>query len=825
MDKYEFNIKVEKMKKAADRKDYATAAKVADSLNWEKSTNAKILMLIAQIYEKEERYRDARSALTVVYNRVPVGKRIVYKLTELSIKCGDMEEAQDLYREFQEIAPNDPSKLILAYRISVANGDPLEKQIAILEAYSRREFDEKWSYELATLYQQAGKADECVALCDEIILWFGVGPYVDRAMTLKTNFAPLSPEQEEKRANRELYEQKLNEVAAESRKEEVVMKVSEIKSFQRPMRNPLTAPAGSDSKVTSDHIMALEQELAQSIQSNADDQIQPETNQWVTDKPLSVDRVGEDVDGQYTLFRTVEEENGEASLPDQTRTFSFGSMLTKTRRLNSLQELKLAEETVEKVAEEVAEETPVEETVEEVAKKPAPETVEEENIEETSEEIEEAVTEEVTEVAEEEEISEPEEAPEEEIAETADVPKEEEAEDSLEEETTEPEETPKEEIAEPEETPDEEIAEPVETPDEDIAEPEETPDEEISEPEKTSDEEISEPEETSDEDPTVTQDDDEPIDVEFTLDEDFEDDAPKDLIFCQFVTLDEEEPLLNQIKEAHEMAHNTSGIPTAPVARISVDKINHVGLNATLRKLNGRDLLIENAGSLAPVILEQLLDAVMEPTCTLVILLADDVDGMEVLIDNAPELYAYFIPDEEDDEDIEFDLAGFEESLGESAEDDCPRESDDEDDSEDEEDSHANDDEHGDSDDDDSEEDDSEDDDDDDDDRKVGKKTKKDSEKEDEYAGYDTTPLTAAEFTEFLHQYAEQNDCRLDEMAELALAARIDKMELTHVPMTQKSGAQLMDKAIDKAERFTLRSVFLSRYDSEGYLVLKEKHF
>ena len=203
MDKYEFNIKIDKMKKAVERKDYATAAKVADGLNWEKSTNAKVLMMIAQVYEKLERYSDARSALSVVYHRVPVGKRIVYKLTELSVKCGDLDEATDLYREFQEIAPNDPSKLILAYRISTAREEPLEKRISILEAYRRREFDEKWSYELATLYQQAGKADECVSLCDEIILWFGVGPYVDRAMNLKTKFAPLSPEQEEKRVNRE----------------------------------------------------------------------------------------------------------------------------------------------------------------------------------------------------------------------------------------------------------------------------------------------------------------------------------------------------------------------------------------------------------------------------------------------------------------------------------------------------------------------------------------------------------------------------------------------------------------------------------------------
>ena len=732
MDKYELNIKIEKMKKAADRKDYATAAKVADSLNWEKSTNAKILMLIAQIYEKQERYSDARSALTVVYNRVPVGKRIVYKLAELSIKCGEVEEAMDLYREFQEIAPNDPSKLILAYRISVANGEPIEKQISILEAYNRREFDEKWSYELATLYQQAGRSDDCVALCDEIILWFSVGPYVDKAMTLKTQFAPLSPEQEEKRTNRELYEQKVDEVAAEARKKEIVGNVSEIKSFQRPV-NALTAPAGSDPKVTSDHIMALEQELAQSIQSNADEQPQPETNQWVTDKPISVDRVGEDVDGQYTLFRTVEEENGLIHAPGQTRTFSFGSMLSKTRRLNSLQELKLSEQP---------------NIVEEVVNLPEEEAVD------LPEENEIAV-----------DLPENDE-------ETVDLPEEDEIAVDLPEEDEEP----------------------TDLPEEDEEETEALPEEDEEEPE------------------------------EFTLNELFEDDTPKEKIFCRFVTLDEDEPLLNQIKAAHEEAHEISGIPSAPVARISVDKINHVGLIATLKKLNGRDLLIDNAGALAPVVLDQLLDAVMQPTCSLVILLADYDDGIEELIDKAPELYAYFCDENESDEDedeeldnISFDLAGFEKSLAEEDDDaedknDASEESDDDSDKG----------EDGDKDEDD---DDSDDDDDDDDDDKKSRKKSKKSEKEDEYAGYDTTPMTADEFILFLHRYAEENDCRLDEMAELALAARVDKMELTRTAMNQKTGAMLMDQAIDKAERFTVRSIFFSRYDSEGYLVLKEKHF
>ncbi len=769
MDKYELNIKIEKMKKAADRKDYATAAKVADSLNWEKSTNAKILMLIAQIYEKQERYNDARSALTVVYNRVPVGKRVVYKLAELSIKCGDIDEAMDLYREFQEIAPNDPSKLILAYRISVANGEPIEKQISILEVYNRREFDEKWSYELATLYQQAGRSDDCVALCDEIILWFSVGPYVDKAMTLKTQFAPLSPEQEEKRTNRELYEQKVDEVAAAARKKEIVGNVSEIKSFQRPV-NSLTAPAGSDPKVTSDHIMALEQELAQSIQSNADEQLQPETNQWVTDKPLSVDRVGEDVDGQYTLFRTVEEENGVVHAPGQTRTFSFGSMLSKTRRLNSLQDLKLSEmmnvETTLSEDNEVTIDLP--EKNEEVIDLPKED---EESIDFPEED------EETVDLPEEDE--EPVDLPEEE---TGDFSEEEDEDANL----------PADEQEETEDLPVEDEQE----------ETEDLPAEDEQEETKDLPAE-DEQEETED---LPVEDEAEEAPEEFTLNELYEDDTPKEKIFCRFITLDEDEPLLSQIKEAHEEAHEISGIPSAPVARISVDKINHVGLTATLKKLNGRDLLIDNAGALAPVVLDQLLDAAMQPTCSLVILLADNEEGIETLIDNAPELYAYFCDEEECDEDekvedISFDLAGFEKSLAEETVDSEDKEEDSED----------------------SDVDDDYDDDDDEDDKKSRKKSK--NSEEDEYAGYDDTPLTADEFIQFLHRYAEKNDCRLDEMAELALAARVDKMELTRTPMNQKTGAKLMDHAIDKAERFTVRSIFFSRYDSEGYLMLKEKHF
>jgi thioredoxin-like negative regulator of GroEL len=377
VDKYEFNIKVEKMKKAMDRKDYATAARVADGLGWERSTNAKVLMMVSQIYEKQERYTEARNALTTVYNRVAVSKRIIYQLAELCVKCNDIDEALALYKEYQEIAPNDPTKLILAYKISTARGDDLEKRISILEAYRRREFEEKWAYELATLYQQAGRGSDCVALCDEIILWFGVGTYVDKAMTLKVAYEPLTPEQEDRRTNKDYYEQKLAEVVAQSTSIIRVSEETKTDAISENISNPsedennpsgYSVPAQDEYPEDEDSAspavkeaalhLTLEQELAQAIQSTSDEfTTETKSNEWITDKPISVENVGEDVDGQYALFRTPSEEIGEPLVPEHTRTFSFGALLTKTRRLDNLRDLAELNTTVDDNDEEVEEDT------------------------------------------------------------------------------------------------------------------------------------------------------------------------------------------------------------------------------------------------------------------------------------------------------------------------------------------------------------------------------------------------------------------------------------------------------------------------------------
>ena len=219
MDKYEYSIKAEKIKKLAERKDYETAAKIADGIDWERIRNVKMLTSVSQVYEKLERYEDAKDILLLAYERAPVGRRFLYKLTELAVRQGEFAEAEEYLKEFAATSPQDPSRLILRYEIAKAKGAGPEQLITILEAYQKREFEEKWSYELASLYYQAGKNEECIKLCDELILWFGVGSYVDKALELKQKIAPLTPEQVEKKENKEKYLRRLESIQKEAEEE------------------------------------------------------------------------------------------------------------------------------------------------------------------------------------------------------------------------------------------------------------------------------------------------------------------------------------------------------------------------------------------------------------------------------------------------------------------------------------------------------------------------------------------------------------------------------------------------------------------------------
>ena len=196
MDKYEYRLKAEQIEKLVKKKDYKTAAKIADTIDWRRVKNLSMLYIVAEIYEELERYEDCMEILNIAYDRAPVGRMLLYKMTETATKMHNFEDAISLYREFVKLAPHDQSRYILKYQIYRERGSKIEDQIKILREYKAHEYQEKWAYELAECYAKAGMTEECVRECDELILWFSEGEYVAKAMELKMQFEPLTAAQQ-----------------------------------------------------------------------------------------------------------------------------------------------------------------------------------------------------------------------------------------------------------------------------------------------------------------------------------------------------------------------------------------------------------------------------------------------------------------------------------------------------------------------------------------------------------------------------------------------------------------------------------------------------
>ena len=215
MDKYEFNLKVEQLNKLVKSGDYKAAMRITDTIDWRRVHKADLLATVSEVYEKNNEYKEAREILLLSYDRAPVGKRVLYKLVMLAIKEGDISEAQEYYKEYTEISPQDSRKYLMEYHIANAKGEGIDKKIRILEKYNDIEkTDEEWKFELAQLYAKAGRIEDCIRTCDEIMLLFGVGEYVDKAAALKESTGcPLSSKQLDMVENKEYYEERLNTLA------------------------------------------------------------------------------------------------------------------------------------------------------------------------------------------------------------------------------------------------------------------------------------------------------------------------------------------------------------------------------------------------------------------------------------------------------------------------------------------------------------------------------------------------------------------------------------------------------------------------------------
>lgn len=206
MDKYEYRVKTEQMLKYVNEKAYDLAMEIADTIDWRKVKNVGMLTTVSEIYEYNGEYQKGIDILSIAYERSPGSRKIVYKLGILALKSGEIDDATDCYEEFMNIAPKDPNQYVLRYKILKAQKAPIEHQIEALEDFKKAEYIEKWAYELAKLYDQAGKTAECLEECDDLILWFSEGKYVYQAMELKMKYKPLTPLQQEKYSQRNIPE-------------------------------------------------------------------------------------------------------------------------------------------------------------------------------------------------------------------------------------------------------------------------------------------------------------------------------------------------------------------------------------------------------------------------------------------------------------------------------------------------------------------------------------------------------------------------------------------------------------------------------------------
>ena len=202
MDKHEYRLRTEQMLNYVKNKSYAEAYEIAESIDWKKVKNAAVLCAVSEVYEYNGEFEKSRDILFMAYDRSPDSKKIVYRLGTLALKLGEVKEAMDCYEEFIQLAPKDPNRYVFRYKILKAKNAPIEEQIAALEEFKKTEYVEKWAFELAMLYHEAGMLSECLEECDDLILWFSEGKYIYKAMELKMQYKPLTPLQHEKYMNR-----------------------------------------------------------------------------------------------------------------------------------------------------------------------------------------------------------------------------------------------------------------------------------------------------------------------------------------------------------------------------------------------------------------------------------------------------------------------------------------------------------------------------------------------------------------------------------------------------------------------------------------------
>lgn len=780
MDKYEYQLKTEHIRQVAARKEYGEAAKLCDTIDWTKIRDVKMLTLAADVYTAVGEYEKAIDILQQAYEYAAMGRRIVYRLTELALKADSYDDAKNYFEEFCRIAPNDQGRYILLYKMARYKKATLDEKIKILEAYKREDFDEKWAYELAVLYAMNNEKDKCIQLCDDIILWFGLGKYVEKALSLKSQFAPLTPAQKEKvqkfadkkaqeeneKLQKKQEEQEKKESQAELAKKAAAQeKISKWQEEQEKAYQAEQEAAKKEAKAREDEQKALlerEEKLRKQREEELEAVERLKKEQRLEHARQSV--VTSDMNEIMAVIQRAKQEDAQNELQDE-----LAKQVQQVQQLAGEKDLELVSEIPSDVEEkeklqvpedisymhdEISEdETTESEVLDDETSENETSDVETANTETSektsdSENADEAVWFEAYKPEEEPQISEWA-AP---VAETVEVEPEEEVQEESEKELEEeePQEVVQEELEkEPEEAgPHEEIQEEskkdpeeAETQEEIQEEIQEEPEEEEPQEEFEEEPEEEEPQEEFEEEPEVKEPQEEFAEsrqVEMTANSGLPIVNPEDMSrvwHFAIQAMPDEDDIELALEYLEELAECSSRAVPRSVVKITGQKLNQKGLVKSIDKLLGKTILIEDAADMNERVINEFCKIIDPTDRSLLVVFIDTPASIRHLLIDYPQLAQVVT------------------------------------------------------------------------------------------AQFVRETYSVTELLEYARGYADREDSVFDKSGELALMERLKVIAGNQERNKKRIVEMIVNNAIEKAEKKSMRKLFQSKYDKRGCLILRDKDF
>ena len=767
MDKYEYQLKTEHIRQVAARKEYGEAAKLCDTIDWTKIRDVKMLTLAADIYTAVGEYEKAIDILQQAYEYAAMGRRIVYRLTELALKADSYDDAKNYFEEFCRIAPNDQGRYILLYKMARYQKATLDEKIKILEAYKREDFDEKWAYELAVLYAMNNEKDKCIQLCDDIILWFGLGKYVEKALSLKSQFAPLTPAQKEKvqkfadkkaqeeneKLQKKQEEQEKKESQAELAKKAAAQeKISKWQEEQEKAYQAEQEAAKKEAKAREDEQKALlerEEKLRKQREEELEAVERLKKEQRLEHARQSV--VTSDMNEIMAVIQRAKQEDAQNELQDE-----LAKQVQQVQQLAGEKDLELVSEIPSDVEEkeklqvsedisymqdEISEdETTESEVLDDETSENETSDVETANTETSektsdSENTDEAVWFEAYKPEEEPQISEWA-AP---VAETVEVEPEEEVQEEPEKDPEE-EETQEEIQKEPEKEPEEEETQEV-VQEEPEKEPEEAgPQEEIQEEiqEEPEEEEPQEEFEEESEEKDAQEESAESRQVEMTANSGLPIVNPEDMSrvwHFAIQAMPDEDDIELALEYLEELAERSSRAVPRSVVKITGQKLNQKGLVKSIDKLLGKTILIEDAADMNERVINEFCKIIDPTDRSLLVVFIDTPASIRHLLIDYPQLAQVVT------------------------------------------------------------------------------------------AQFVRETYSVTELLEYARGYADREDSVFDKSGELALMERLKVIAGNQERNKKRIVEMIVNNAIEKAEKKSMRKLFQSKYDKRGCLILRDKDF